>query len=118
MARLRREIVSDDEEPSVTPRRPTNSRASLRRDAPRASTEGTTAEPIPDLPGVAKLAPEDVQNIRRITGDYTKIARLVGSAVAIISDAAVAVEELNVSAKDPEVSLNLLDASYDRAVHC
>jgi len=59
--------------------------------------------PIPDLKEVAKLSPEEVQKLRLLTADIQPLHQILTTAMSVISDAAVAVEELPVSERNTEV---------------
>ena len=109
MSRRRGVVVSDDEDtshPSRTPapaRTTASSRSVSSRKEPRAST-AVPEPPAPDLPSVAKLSPEEVQKVRLLLADIQPLRGILTSAMAIVSDAAVTVEELPVSTKNTEVS--------------
>jgi SUMO ligase MMS21 Smc5/6 complex component len=96
MSRNRRGVVLSDDESTAPPAkraRASDVRASTTRksDTPRVS-EGTV-----NLPAVTKLPPEEIEKIRLLGGDTHGIHTRIMSLMTIIGDAAVAVEELEVS---------------------
>jgi hypothetical protein len=102
MSRRRGVVVSDDEA-TPAPSRTATSRSVSQKERPRASDP-----PAPDLPAVAKLSPEEVQKVKLLLRDLHPLKAILTSSMSIVSDTAVAVEELQVSAENTEVCFVLL----------
>jgi hypothetical protein len=98
MSRRRGIVHSDDEELAAAPSRSSAVHSTSRNQSSRGPTEG----PIPDLPAVAKLSPEEVQKLRLLMADH-QATTMITSAMNVINDTAVAVEELEVSDENKEV---------------
>lgn len=96
-------VVSDDEDSTPSSRQPRQSasRSGSRREVLRPSA-ATDAE-VPSLPSVAKLSPEEVQQLGLLSSDRRNLRQHIIAAMAVISDAAVAVEELKASAENSRV---------------
>ena len=105
MSRRRGVVLSDDESSAPPPSRSSNARSAPRKERPRASAPEA---PPPDLKDVAKLSPEEAQKIRLLTADIQPLHQIVTTAMGVISDAAVAIEELPVSERNTEVSSPIL----------
>ena len=100
MSRRRGVVLSDDDESAPPPSRSSNGRSASRKERPRASAPEA---PVPDLKEVAKLSPEEVQQLRLLTGDIQPLHQILTNAISVISDAAVSIEELPVSERNTEV---------------
>ena len=96
-------VVSDDEDSTPSSRQPrqSTSRSGPRKEVLRPSA--ATDVEVPNLPSVAKLSPEEVQQLGLLCSDRRNLRQHIIAAMAIISDAAVAVEELKTSAENSRV---------------
>jgi hypothetical protein len=107
MSRNRRGVVlSDDEGTAPPPSRLSNGRSVSRTQTsrtPASRTSAAASEAPIILDRVAKLTPEDLDKIRILDRENRALRGLIMNAVSIISDTAVAVEELNVSGEHAEV---------------
>jgi len=109
MSSRRRGIVlsDDDSTPAASSSRLRTSTAHQTTAAsgrPSKHSRGPT-EPAADLslPVVAVLSPEEVSKIRLLETENHALTQKITSAMAITSDAAVAVEELPITAANQEV---------------
>jgi hypothetical protein len=100
MSRRRGVVLSDDESSAPPPSRSSNSHSAPRKERPRASAPEA---PVLDLKEVAKLSPEEVQKLRLLTGDIQPLYQIITTAIGVVSDSAVAIEELPVSERNTEV---------------
>ena len=100
---------------SLTSSRPSKSRPSRES---RESRPTDSDEADLNLPIVSVLSPEDVGKIRVLETETFPLTQKLSSAMAMLSDAAVSVEELPVSAANQEVpslhSLPLANSTCDR----
>jgi hypothetical protein len=110
MSRHRRGVVHSDDE-STVPRPSKRARQSNpRNDQPIDDT-------ILNLPNVTKLPPDQVAKIRLLENDGHTLKQRILQAMVVISDAAVAVQELDKTEHDEDVEslektlLRLIDAS-------
>ena len=99
MSRRRGVVNSDDEESSITPGTTAPPPLNPRGRGNRQSTAGPS---IHDIPSVAKLSPEQVEQIR-LLAKPTDVHKSIMSVITIITDAAVAVEGMESSSENPEV---------------
>ena len=107
MSSRRRGIVlsDDDSTPATSSSRLRTSTAHQTASGrPSKHSRGPT-EPAADLslPVVAVLSPEEVSKIRLLETENHALTQKITSAMAITSDAAVAVEELPITAANQEV---------------
>jgi len=129
MAPRRGIIVSDDESApapstSIRPRQSLTSLTSSRPSKSKSSREPRESRPTDsveadlNLPIVSVLSPEDVGKIRVLETETFPLTQKLSSAMAMLSDAAVSVEELPVSAANQEVHslsyLRLESSNSDR----
>jgi hypothetical protein len=112
MSRRRGVVRSDDEStpapPSRSSRHSTSTTTTAGPGPSRLSKHvSRPTEPAADLdlPNLAILSPEEVSKIRLLETENHALTQKVASAMAIISDAAVEVEGLKVSAANQEVSI-------------
>jgi len=90
MSRRRGVVHSDDEE--NTPVQPSRN---SHRPVARPSRPSEVVPPqIPDLPNVAKLDAQDLQKVLLIESHHRVLQEKLNNALNIVSDTAVAVEEL------------------------
>jgi hypothetical protein len=118
--------VSDDEQ-TPAPATSSRSRQSLastsRPSKSKHSRESRDSRPTEsieadlDLPIVSVLSPEDVGKIRVLETETFGLTQKLTSAMSMISDAAVAVEELHVTAANHEVSIPRIQTSVSFVYH-
>lgn len=118
--------MSDDEQ-TPAPATSSRSRQSLastsRPSKSKHSRESRDSRPTEvmeadlDLPIVSVLSPEDVGKIRVLETETFGLTQKLTSAMSMISDAAVAVEELHVTAANHEVSIPHIQTSVSFVYH-